>query len=119
MESQKMNISKKSLDKKRLTNLFASDTTTANAHASSLLYRTFLTKEYFPLLRGKYDQLKLQVPTHIFIGENDPVIHPLLFKNFQNGENNMTLEVLPHCGHFIPEEQPELIAKKISVILKK
>lgn len=83
------------------------------AKASSLMYRTFLLQELIPILRGKYKQQKLLVPTRLLIGENDPVIHPSLFTKLHKASNTLAIEIIPHCGHFIPEEQPEIVAKRI------
>jgi pimeloyl-ACP methyl ester carboxylesterase len=83
------------------------------ALASSLLYRTFLAKELIPIYLGKYKQQKLTVPTHLLIGEDDPIINPAVFKHAdQNGAFKMT--IVPKCGHFIPEEKPEVVAALIN-----
>jgi len=86
------------------------------AKASSLMYRTFLTRELISL--KKYKDEKLKVPTQLLIGENDPIIHPSLFKNFQEN-NRIKIEFIKNCGHFIPEEQPELVANHIKALNSK
>jgi pimeloyl-ACP methyl ester carboxylesterase len=82
------------------------------AKASSLMYRTFLTKELLPIFLGKYKTQKPQVPTHLLIGKNDPIIHPSLF--LKNNIENIKIEIVENCGHFIAEEQPEFVTGKIS-----
>lgn len=82
------------------------------AKASSLLYRTFLMQEFLPLYEGKYKKTNLHVPTHLFIGEHDPIINPVLFKDWNEEKVNLT--VIKSCGHFIPEEQPAIVGKTIN-----
>jgi pimeloyl-ACP methyl ester carboxylesterase len=79
---------------------------TEKAHASSLLYRTFLTRE-LPLLK-RYKSQKLQVNSRLVIGENDPIINPALFRRIKQ-INNLSISYIKNCGHFIPEEQPEKV----------
>lgn len=88
------------------------------ANASSLLYRDFLIKEFIPIALGKYKNKKLEVPTSLLIGDVDPVIHPSLFKNFTNPTNNITITTIKACGHFIPEEKPEIVAKEVINFLR-
>ncbi len=83
------------------------------AHASSLIYRTFRNKEMLPIMFGKYKNQKLQVPTKLLIGEKDPVIRPSFIKGFEPYVDNMQVEYLKNCGHFIPEEMPDLVVKEI------
>jgi pimeloyl-ACP methyl ester carboxylesterase len=83
------------------------------AYASSLLYRTFLMKEFLPIMRGKYKTQTLTVPTKLLVGKNDPFITKAHVKGSDNYAKNMTVDFIDNCGHFIPEEMPDLVAKEI------
>ncbi|HSX09240.1 MAG TPA: alpha/beta hydrolase [Candidatus Saccharimonadales bacterium] len=82
---------------------------TDRAKASSLLYRTFLTRE-LPVIK-KYRHQTLLVPSQLLIGKNDPIINPLLFRGIK--QKNLSINYIKNCGHFIPEEQPERVIKEI------
>lgn len=83
------------------------------AHASSLLYRTFLTKEFFRIRFGRYNSQQMTVPTKLLIGENDPVFSRRYSDGYTNHPQNISVEFIADCGHFIPEEKPEIVAKEI------
>lgn len=78
------------------------------ARASSLLYRTFLTRE-LPVLK-EYRHQTLLVNSQLLIGENDPIINPALFRGVR--QKNLKMDYVKECGHFIPEEQPERVVKE-------
>jgi len=78
------------------------------ARASSLLYRTFITKELKQL--KNYQKQPYTFPTILLIGSNDPIINPSLFKNGKQ-QGNLQIEFIKNCGHFIPEEQPEIVVE--------
>jgi len=85
------------------------------AQASSLLYRTFLTQELKQL--KDYQKKAYTFPTTLLIGNNDPIINPSLFKNFKQKEN-LQIEFIKNCGHFIPEERPEIVVEWAKKLLK-
>jgi pimeloyl-ACP methyl ester carboxylesterase len=87
-----------------------------NAEASSLLYRQFLTKEMKAVFQGNYNYNQLSVSTHLLIGNEDPVIHPALFSDYHH--DMIRISYVKQCGHFIPEEQPEVVAKEIKELFK-
>ena len=88
------------------------------AKASSLLYRDFLSKELLQLYQGKYKNRKFIVPTYLLIGEKDPVINPSLFHNFKDDATTVQIKTIKNCGHFIPEEMPEAVAKEVKIHFK-
>jgi pimeloyl-ACP methyl ester carboxylesterase len=77
------------------------------ARASSLLYRTFVTREVMPVIRGRYRPARLKVPTLAIHGENDPLMTARQFTVPQEGAENFRFLALANVGHFIPEEAPE------------
>jgi pimeloyl-ACP methyl ester carboxylesterase len=76
----------------------------ARAHASSLLYRSFLTREVPPLLRGTYTRSHLEVPGLALLGERSPITRML---GVPEPRRNLRVELVPAAGHYLPEEAPE------------
>ncbi|MEA2645488.1 MAG: hypothetical protein QOE92_571 [Chloroflexota bacterium] len=84
----------------------------ARAAAMSAVYRVFTTREAFPLLRGRYRDVRLQVPTRLVVGRHDPVIRPALLEGFADHADDMEVELIPG-GHFIADEQPEAVLAQL------
>ena len=89
----------------------------ARARASSRLYRTFVLAEAGPVVRGQYRGQRLQVPTRLVSGALDPVITPGLLEGWQDVADDMQVQVLPGCGHFVPEERPDAVATTVRQLL--
>jgi pimeloyl-ACP methyl ester carboxylesterase len=81
----------------------------ARAAAGSEMYRTFLKKDIIPWARGDYKKTRLEPPTLLLVGEHDPVIRPSLIEGYEKYSRDMHAEYLPGAGHFLPEEQPEVV----------
>jgi pimeloyl-ACP methyl ester carboxylesterase len=89
----------------------------ARARASVLLYRTFLMREAWPVLRGRYRAARLQVPTLVLAGAHDLAIPPTLLRGYQPYAPALQVEVVPDAGHFLPEECPALVAERARTFL--
>ncbi len=83
----------------------------ARARASTQLYRTFLLREAPQVVLGRYRDRRLSVPTRLVVGEHDPVASGALLDGWQDSCDDMTVEVLPGVGHFVPEEAPQAVAR--------
>ena len=79
----------------------------ARARASVRLYRTFLAREVTRGPRGR-----LRVPTRILVGSRDPAIPVVLLDGAQEDADDVSVEIVPDCGHFIAEEDPALVARR-------
>ncbi len=79
----------------------------ARARASVDLYRTFLTREVARAPHGR-----LRVPTRIMVGARDPAIPAVLLDGADDDADDLCVEIVPECGHFVPEEHPELVARR-------
>jgi len=79
----------------------------ARARASVRLYRTFLAREVARGPRGR-----LRVPTRIMVGSRDPAIPVSLLDGAQDDADDVSVEIVAECGHFVPEEHPELVAER-------
>ena len=89
----------------------------ARARASSRLYRTFVLAEAMPVLLGQYRGQRLSVPTRLVVGAHDPVVTPALLRGYEHAADDMSVEVLPGCGHFVPEERPDAVALAVRQLL--
>ena len=79
----------------------------ARARASVDLYRTFLTREVARTPHGR-----LRVPTRIMVGARDPAMPVVLLDGADEDADDVAVEIVPECGHFVPEEHPELVAQR-------
>jgi pimeloyl-ACP methyl ester carboxylesterase len=80
----------------------------ARARASVQLYRTFLLREAVRGARGR-----LHVPTRLVVGARDPVVRPSLLAGRERFADDLTIELVPDCGHWIPAERPDLVAERV------
>jgi pimeloyl-ACP methyl ester carboxylesterase len=83
-----------------------------HALASSHVYRSFLTRELPRLKKGHYRSRRSSVPTRILAGEADPVIRADILAGFEPYADDMSVEEIGGCGHFIAEERPELVIER-------
>ncbi len=81
------------------------------ARASVQLYRSFLVHD-LPRL-GRYREQLLGVPTRLLVGRSDPVAVLPLLDGWQDHAVDMTVEIVDHVGHFVPEEAPDLVVELI------
>jgi pimeloyl-ACP methyl ester carboxylesterase len=81
----------------------------ARAEATRLLYRSYLRTA---LTTGRYEGVRLTVPTRLIVGRDDPVVPEVMTRGFERHADDMALELVDGCGHFIPEEIPELVAER-------
>jgi pimeloyl-ACP methyl ester carboxylesterase len=84
----------------------------ARARASSLLYRTFLTREIVPSIRGRYAGRRLRTPTLLIFGTKDKAIGESLVRGHERHADDLRVELVRTAGHFIAEEEAELVARR-------
>ncbi|HEX3173968.1 MAG TPA: alpha/beta hydrolase [Solirubrobacterales bacterium] len=82
------------------------------ARAAVQLYRVFQLRELLPVLRGRYQRDRLTVPTRLLFGIEDAVLKPELLDGYERHADEMSVELVPNCGHFIADEMPELVAER-------
>lgn len=82
------------------------------ALASSHLYRSFLLRELPRLKKGHYRSRRSSVPTRILAGEADPVIRADILVGYEPYADEMSVEEIAGCGHFIAEERPDLVIER-------
>jgi pimeloyl-ACP methyl ester carboxylesterase len=84
----------------------------ARARAAVQMYRIFNWREALPIARGRYEEKRLQVPTLLVFGADDFVLRPQMLAGYQRHADEMRVELVPGCGHFIADERPELVAER-------
>jgi pimeloyl-ACP methyl ester carboxylesterase len=88
----------------------------ARVHASTQLYRTFLTRELVPYLAGNYGRERLSVPTLLLHGTRDPAIDYRQLGRWQENADEMAVELRHDSGHFIAEELPEFVTDRAKAL---
>jgi pimeloyl-ACP methyl ester carboxylesterase len=84
----------------------------ARARACVQMYRTFVTRESPALLRGQYADDRSHVPTLHLHGAEDAALRPKMLAGYQRYVDEMQVELVPGCGHFIADEMPDLVATR-------
>ncbi len=84
----------------------------ARARACVQMYRVFNLREQLSIIRGKYADSRLTVPTRLLFGTGDSALRPELLAGYQHHADDMEVELVEDCGHFIADEMPELVAAR-------
>lgn len=84
----------------------------SRAKAAVQMYRVFNLRELVPILRGRYADKRLTVPTRMLFGTDDAAIHTDLLAGYEPHVDDMEIELVPGCGHFIADERPDLVAER-------
>ncbi len=84
----------------------------ARAYASVNLYRTFLLREFVPMIRGRYLAPRLSTPALMLFGVRDFALSTALLKGYEPYVDDLKVELVPNCGHFIAEDHPELVTRR-------
>jgi pimeloyl-ACP methyl ester carboxylesterase len=82
------------------------------ARAGVSMYRTFNFAEMLPIVRGRYDDVRLTVPTRVLFGVEDIALSSRLLRGYEAHVDDMEVELVPGCGHFIADERPELVEER-------
>jgi pimeloyl-ACP methyl ester carboxylesterase len=80
-----------------------------HALASSHLYRSFLTRELPRLKEGHYRSRRSSVPSRLLTGDADPVVRADILAGYEPYADEMSVEEIERCGHFIAEERPDVV----------
>ena len=82
------------------------------ARAAVQMYRTFNLREVPEIARGRYARARLEVPTLLLFGTGDAALNHNLLAGYERHADDMTVEKVDNCGHFIADEMPQLVAEK-------
>ena len=90
----------------------------AQVRATTLLYRQFLTREVGPLLARRYAGVRLTVPVHYMVGDEDLLFYDgIVDEPAPHADTDYHGEVLRGVGHFIPDEVPDLLRERVLGLL--
>ncbi len=81
--------------------------------ASQSLYRTFVLGEAPAIVRGRYRDARLRVPTRLLVGDRDPVLRADALRGFEGHADDMTLQWVADTGHWLPEQRPERVLQEL------
>ena len=87
------------------------------ARACVQMYRVFQLHESPAILGGRYAHSRLTVPTRLVFGADDTALRPQLLAGYERFADDMEVELVEGCGHFIVDEQPELVADRALTFL--
>jgi pimeloyl-ACP methyl ester carboxylesterase len=82
----------------------------ARAAAASRLYRYYLRAAQAILLRRAFEGQRLAAPTRLLFGAGDFYIPLAVLEDIEAHGDDLALDVVRGCSHWIPEERPDLIA---------
>lgn len=83
----------------------------AHARAGSALYRHCILPTAMKIARRGYMGDYLTVPTLVVGGGEDPAMQPDLLGPYGDHATDLTLEFIPGAGHFVADDEPELVAE--------
>ena len=63
-------------------------------------------------LRGRYAASPPHVPTKLLFGTGDAALNHDLLAGYQRHADDMKVELVEGCGHFIADELPQLVAER-------
>jgi pimeloyl-ACP methyl ester carboxylesterase len=84
----------------------------SRAVAISHLYR-YYQRVFREVISGRWRGHRLKVPTRILFGERDRYVSPKLLPGYERHADDMEVELVRDSGHFIVEEQPELVVDRL------
>jgi pimeloyl-ACP methyl ester carboxylesterase len=85
--------------------------------ASVLLYRDFLRRDMRRMLLGRYRRKRPGVPTLMLHGMDDKIIRPSNLPHPKAWAEDLDIELVRDCGHFIVDERPELVLERALAFL--
>jgi pimeloyl-ACP methyl ester carboxylesterase len=105
-------VRREAWDQAALDSFAARYTEPARARAAVQMYRVFNLRETLPMIRGRYAEQRLTVPTRMLFGTGDRALRPEVLAGYERHAEDMEVEFVPGCGHFIADEMPELVAER-------
>ena len=90
----------------------------ARARAGSALYRRLIVPEFLRILAGRYRGHRLTVPTLALFGADDSLIPRKSLTGFEDDAPDLSIEYVPGAVHFLPDEQPDDIARRIRAFVR-
>ncbi|WP_433732648.1 alpha/beta fold hydrolase [Nocardia sp. CA-129566] len=89
---------------------------TPSAHAATIDFNRNVLLHEVPHFARHYRMIRLRVPTLHLNGARDPLAEGVP-DSYRDYADDMRLESIPECGHFVPEEQPQWLADRLLTFL--
>ena len=89
----------------------------ARARAGMRLYRDFLLREQPALARGRHAGGRFEMPVRLVFGVDDAAIPLRLLEGLEDHGDDVRVELVPDCGHFIVDERPGLVIDRMRSFL--
>jgi pimeloyl-ACP methyl ester carboxylesterase len=87
------------------------------ALAAQQLYGSYVRAFTQGLRNRPFDALRLTVPTRLLFGVRDVMLSTALTQGWEGHADDMAVEYVEGCGHFIAEERPDLVAERIRAFM--
>jgi pimeloyl-ACP methyl ester carboxylesterase len=81
----------------------------ARARAGAALHRQYAMRDLVPILLGRHRSQRLTVPTRILAGADDFALAPAMLAGGDRFADDLRVQVVPGCGHYLAEERPDLV----------
>ena len=85
----------------------------AQVRAATLLYRQFLVREMPSIIRGRFDESTLDVPTLLLYGRQDMLFDEDLVTSYQDNAPRAEHVVIDEAGHFVADEAPDAVLERV------
>jgi pimeloyl-ACP methyl ester carboxylesterase len=86
----------------------------ARSRASMYLYRVFITREVPRIAIKTYVKGRMTVPTRMLFGTEDVAVNiNMITADHSKVADDFQVELVENCGHFIVDEQPELVTERM------
>ncbi len=79
-------------------------------HVTVAMYRTFLTRELLPIVRGRFQSQVLAVPTTVVVGGRDLVTRTVRAGAVE-GQPQLEVRVVEGVAHWVPEQRPDVVVE--------
>ena len=84
----------------------------SRVHVTQALYRSYVAS-FLDAFRGTFAEARLTVPTLLLFGRRDVMIsHRLVSSGYEAHADRLKVELVGDAGHFLVNEQPELVAER-------
>ncbi len=89
----------------------------ARARASCLLYRNYVRTARDVFIHRRYDGRQLTIPTLLIFGTDDFIVPRSYISGFEHHAPTLEADFVAGCGHFLPEERPDLAVSRLREFL--
>ena len=89
---------------------------TPGAYAATIDFNRNVVRHEVPHFARHYRLIRLRVPTLHLNGACDPLSDGVP-DSYRDYADDIRLELIPGCGHFVPEEQPQWLADRLLAFL--